>query len=151
MAISLGQLHAGWLQRTLIRLLSRFAPHAGVLQLDASGVSREPVEVQRYLDDPLVYNGKMTARFIAELFGAMQRMQQRAVDIELPLLILHGGADSMTSPEGSRFLHNAASSSDKTLTVYPGLYHEIFNEPERDAVISDVLHWCEARLPETTG
>ena len=52
----------------------------------------------------------------------------------------------MTSPEGSRFLCDHVSSTDKTLKIYPGLFHEIFNEPERVEVLTDVLNWCEARL-----
>ena len=54
----------------------------------------------------------------------------------------------MTSPEGSRLLHERAGSADKTLKIYPGLYHEIFNEPEREQVFADVQDWCEAHLPQ---
>jgi alpha-beta hydrolase superfamily lysophospholipase len=77
----------------------------------------------------------------------MNAIQVAASGITLPILLLHGGADVMTSPEGSRFLHQHVSSSDKTLKIYPGLYHEIFNEPERAEVLADVLDWCDARLP----
>lgn len=52
----------------------------------------------------------------------------------------------MTSPEGSRFLYENAGSEDKSLEIFPGLYHEIFNEPERDAVFGDILEWCDKRL-----
>jgi alpha-beta hydrolase superfamily lysophospholipase len=59
---------------------------------------------------------------------------------------LHGGEDAMTSPEGSRFLFEHAGSTDKSLEIFPGLYHEIFNEPERDALFADMYDWFETRL-----
>ncbi len=136
-----------WLQRQLIRLLSALFPAMGVLQLDAGGVSRDPREVEKYVSDPLVNHGKMSARMVSELFAGMQRIQSQASGITLPIMILHGGADPMTSPEGSRFLYDAVSSRDKTLKIYPGLYHEIFNEPEREEIFAEVLAWCDRHLP----
>jgi alpha-beta hydrolase superfamily lysophospholipase len=129
------------------RLLSRFVPRMGVLALDASGVSRDPAVVAAYLADPLVYTGKMSARLAAEMFDAMARVRERAGEISLPILLLHGEADRLTAPEGSRFLAEHVSSPDKELTLYPGLYHEIFNEPERDSVIGDVTSWITKHLP----
>lgn len=133
-------------QLVLLKLLSRLAPNLGVMQLDASGVSRDEAVVEHYINDPLNHGGKMTARMVVELFRGMQVVQQRAPEIQIPLLILHGGADSMTSAEGSQFLHNHAGSKDKTLSIYPGLYHEIFNEPERLQVYADVESWLAERL-----
>lgn len=136
----------GFLQMLLIRCMSVVAPRAGVLQLDPNGVSRDPAVVADYVNDPLVNHGKMSARMVAELFSNMQRLQAAAPAITLPLLLLHGEADSMTAPEGSRFLYETAGSTDKTLKIYPGLFHEIFNEPERQQVFADVLSWCDQRL-----
>jgi alpha-beta hydrolase superfamily lysophospholipase len=138
------------IQMLLIRLLSALLPTLGVLQLDASGVSRDPAEVEKYVSDPLVHHGKMTARKVAELFRGMQQIQAEAGKITLPLLILHGGDDAMTAPEGSRFLHDAVGSQDKTLTIYPGLYHEIFNEPEREEIFRELADWCDRRVSAAT-
>jgi alpha-beta hydrolase superfamily lysophospholipase len=135
-----------WLQLQLIRLLSALLPKVGVMQLDANGVSRDPAEVERYVTDPLVNHGKMSARKVAELFKGMQRIQSEAGRITLPILILHGGGDAMTAPEGSRFLYDAIGSRDKSLKIYPGLYHEIFNEPEREEIFAEVLAWCDRHL-----
>jgi lysophospholipase len=52
----------------------------------------------------------------------------------------------MTNPTGSDLVFARAGSADKTLKKYPGLYHEIFNEPEQDAVLDDVAKWLEPRL-----
>lgn len=128
------------------RLLSRFFPSAGVLALDAGGVSRDPGVVAAYLADPLVYTGKMSARLAAEMFDAMAHVRARAADINLPMLLLHGDADRLTAPKGSEFLARHVGSTDKTLKLYPGLYHEIFNEPEQAAVLADLTGWIETRL-----
>lgn len=136
-----------WLLIWISRLLSRLAPRLGVMAFDASGVSRDPAVVAAYLADPLVYSGKMSARLAAEMFEAMADTRAKAGRIALPLLLLHGEADSLTAPEGSRFLFEQVGSNDRQLKVYPGLYHEIFNEPERDAVIGDVIDWIDKHLP----
>jgi len=136
----------GFLQLLLIRCLSVLAPRTGVLQLDASGVSRDPAVVRAYQEDPLVNHGKMTARMVAELFRAMHRLQAGAAAITLPILLYHGAEDVMAAPDGSRFLYETVGSVDKTLEIFPGLYHEIFNEPEREAVFADVLAWCDQRI-----
>jgi len=135
-------------QFLLIRLLSAVAPRMGALQLDARGVSRDPEEVELYLNDPLVYTGKVSARLVLELFKTMEELRGRASDIRLPMLMLHGGADAMAAPSGSEFLFEHVSSEDKTLRIYPGLYHEIFNEPERAQVFADIRDWLDQRLPD---
>jgi alpha-beta hydrolase superfamily lysophospholipase len=123
------------------RLLSRFAPRVGVLQFDSSGISRDPAVVAAYLADPLVYTGKMSARLAAEMFDGMAAVRANAARISLPILLLHGAEDTATAPEGSRFLAEHIASADRELKLYPGLFHEIFNEPERDSVIADVTGW----------
>lgn len=123
------------------RLLSRFAPKVGVLPFDATGISRDPAVVAAYIADPLVYRGKMSARLAAEMFDGMAHVRERAATISLPILLLHGAEDRATAPEGSKFLAEHVSSADRELKLYPGLFHEIFNEPERDSVIADVTGW----------
>jgi alpha-beta hydrolase superfamily lysophospholipase len=135
-----------WWQLMLIQFFSTVLPRLGVLQLDASGVSRDPLEVQQYLDDPLVYGGKLSARKVSQLFAAMSWVQEQVAEISLPMLLLHGGSDAMTAPAGSQFLYDNISSNDKTLQIYPGLYHEIFNEPERAEVFADIENWLNQRL-----
>lgn len=129
------------MQWLLIRLLSALVPKMGVLALDAGGVSRVPEEVERYVNDPLNYAGKLSARAVAEMFASMQQIQSHASDITLPLLLLHGGADKLTSPAGSQFLYDHVGSSDKNLHIYPGVYHEMFNEPEKEQVFDDIEAW----------
>ena len=138
------------LMQWISRLLSRLAPKLGVLALDASGVSRDPAVVAAYLADPLVYKGKVRARLAAEMFDAMARARASAPAITLPILLLHGSDDRLTAPAGSRYLAAHLGSADKTLTLYPGLYHEIFNEPEQAQVLGDAAAWVDAHLQART-
>lgn len=130
----------------LIRLLSVIVPTLPLIQLDASGVSRDQDVVNEYMNDPLVHHGKLSARLLAEMSAAMNDILRRADEIKVPIMLLHGEADQLTSPSGSAELFEAIGSTDKTLKTYPGLYHEIFNEPEQDEVLSDMSRWLEAHL-----
>lgn len=131
----------------LSRFLSRFLPKTGVLALDSQAVSRDPVVVKNYLDDPLVYNGKMSARLASEMLGNMTEAQNDLQKITLPILFLHGEEDTLAAAEGSTVGHEGVASEDKAITIYPELYHEIFNEPERIAVMTDMTNWLEVRVP----
>ena len=133
------------------RLLSRLAPRLGVIALDAEGVSRDPAVVAAYRADPLVYTGKIGARLATELFDAMARARADAPRVRLPMLLLHGSEDRLAAAHGSQFLDAHVGSSDKALKLYPGLYHEIFNEPEQRDVLRDVTDWIDAHLPQRAG
>ncbi len=128
------------------KVLSFLMPGAGILQLEAEGVSRDTNVVQAYEKDPLVYRGKVTARLAAELLAAMRRLSAEASRITLPLLLLQGSADRLVDPEGARRLYDKVSSSDKKILIYEGLYHEVFNEPEHARVLQDVDDWLELHL-----
>lgn len=133
------------------RLLSRLWPTLGLMQLDATQVSRDPAVVQAYIDDPLVHDGKASARLVAELFRVMGEVRSRRAEINLPLIVMHGEADAMTAASGSADFHAGVASPDKTLRIYPGLYHEIFNEPERLEVLGELAAWLAARAGPNTA
>ncbi|MFU8827285.1 MAG: lysophospholipase [Brevefilum sp.] len=128
------------------KLLSIIAPKVGLIGLDPSGVSRDPEVVQSYIDDPLVYLGKTTARLSAEMLQAMMTVSEKIAQITAPLLIVHGSDDQLVNPKASQLLYERASSTDKTLKVYDGLAHEVFNEPEHQEVLSNVADWLDAHL-----
>jgi alpha-beta hydrolase superfamily lysophospholipase len=131
------------------KMLSMLLPRVGLIQLEAEGVSRDPAVVQAYINDPLVvYPGKMTARLGAELIKAMQRITAEAWKITLPILILQGSADRLVDPAGAQMLYDTVSSTDKTLKIYDGLYHEVFNEPEHGQILSDVEAWLKIHLEQ---
>lgn len=130
-------------QLAIMRFLSRFVPKMPVMSLEAKDISRDPLVVAKYMEDPLVNKGKLSSRMLAELMASMDDLKDRAAKINIPLFIMHGSGDVMTSPAGSELLHQTISSEDKALKIYPGLFHEIFNEPERQEVYADVISWLD--------
>jgi alpha-beta hydrolase superfamily lysophospholipase len=129
------------------KLLSVVMPKLGVAAVDAADVSQDPAVVQAYIDDPLVYRGKTTARLAAEMLKAMQRVSAEAGHITLPVLLLQGGADRLVNPAGAQMLYDTVGSADKTLHIYDRFCHEVFNEPGCARVLRDVEVWLEAHLP----
>ena len=128
------------------KLLSVLAPKMGLLPLDAHNISRDPAVVEAYINDPLVFHGKTPARLAAELLKAMQCISAEADKITLPFIVLQGGEDKLVEPTGAQMLYDKASSKDKTIKLYQGLYHEVFNEPEREQVLKDVETWLAAHV-----
>lgn len=144
-AIQSPQSPPSW-QIGLMKVISMFAPKLGMLELDSNLVSRDPAVVKDYLDDPLVNDNKLSAKLLVEMFKTMGEVADNAAKISLPLLIMHGAEDQLTSPSGSQWLNQEVASSDKTLKIYPELFHEIFNEPEAPTVFADVVSWLDARV-----
>ncbi len=128
------------------KIFSTLLPKVGLVALEAEGISRDPAVVDAYVNDPMVYTGKTTARLAAELLKTMNRVSAEAAHITLPILIIQGGADRLVDPSGAQMLYDAVSATDKTLKVYDTLYHEVFNEPEHDQVLADVEAWLEPHI-----
>ncbi len=128
----------------MARLLSLLTPRLGLLALNANDISRDPAVVAAYVNDPLVFRGKVPARLGTELWKAMDRVAAEGHKIALPLIILQGSEDKLVDPAGAQMLYDQACSTDKTLKFYEGLYHEVFNEPERGRVLKDVETWLAA-------
>jgi alpha-beta hydrolase superfamily lysophospholipase len=128
------------------KMIAAILPKLGVLQLDASEVSRDAAVVERYRADPLVHSGKISARLVVELFAAMTALESGRTELTLPVLVMHGEGDVMAAPEGSKVFHQHLGSADKTLRLYPGLYHEIFNEPEQAQVLGELADWLDAHI-----
>ena len=118
-------------------------PRSGPLPADT--ISRDPAVVAAYEDDPLVYRGAPPDRSGASYAAAYSRVQEGMAGIAYPLLILHGTDDKLVPYRGSVQLNEVACSTDKTLKLYEGLYHEVLNEPERDQVVADIVAWLDAR------
>ena len=118
---------------------------AGAKQPDlAAAVSKDPAVVQAYRDDPLVFHGTPPASRRSAMSALNKAMPSRVRAITLPVLIMAGGASPLGDGEGSQQLYEQVSSEDKTLKLYDGLMHEIFNEPERGQVFTDLLAWLDA-------
>ena len=138
-------LPSAW-QTWLLRTLSTLFPAAKALEIDASAVSRDQAVVKNYVVDPLVHHKNIPARTVVSLFDEASAVLARASEISLPTLLLHGEEDQLTSVPASRQFIADLSATDKHITVYPGMYHELFNEPEKEDIIRTCLDWIAARL-----
>jgi alpha-beta hydrolase superfamily lysophospholipase len=128
------------------KVLGVIVPGLPVQELDVNAISRDPAVVAAYNADPLVYHGRVPTGIGRALLQVGETMPQRAPALTAPLLVVHGSDDRLIPVAGSRRLVECVGSTDVQLTVYPGLYHEVFNEPERDQVLDDVVSWITARL-----
>ena len=128
------------------RALSRVAPNTGVLRLPLNRISRDPAVVDAYNNDPLVFRTPIRARLGAEMLDAMDRVDAGLPSLRVPLLVMQGTADGLIDPGCGPHVYDRAGSPDKTLKMYDGLWHEIFNEPERDHVLGDLTGWLGTHL-----
>nr|WP_318546702.1 alpha/beta hydrolase [Mycobacterium lepraemurium] len=128
------------------KVLGVIMPGLPAQELDADAISRDPEVVAAYRNDPLVCHGKVPAGVGRALLQVGETMPQRAPALTAPLLVVHGSDDWLIPVAGSRRLVECVGSADVELKVYPGLYHEVFNEPEREQVLDDVVGWITARL-----
>ena len=130
----------------MAKVLSFLLPKMGVSPIDASTISRDKAVVDAYVNDPLVYRGKISARLGTELLNEMKRLLSIISELSLPILIMNGTADRLSNPASSKMLFEGVSSKDKTLKLYQDFYHEIFNEPERQQVFQDMENWLKLHV-----
>ncbi len=135
--------------RYLAIVFGRLLPRLRVARLGTRCLSRDPQVVADFQADPLNFHGRFPVRTGAELLLAVRRIRRGMSSLQTPLLILHGDADLVTDPEGSRQLYAQAASKDKTLRIYPGMYHDLLHEPQWRSVVDDVAHWLDARSMES--
>ena len=127
-----------------VRLLGVIAPELGAMKLDPYSFSTDPAIGAAMVKDPLVEQGPGPARTAAGLADAAARIFDGIDRLTLPILALHGTADQLTAPSGSRALVERAPSADKTLRIYDGFAHDLVHEPEGHRVEDDVLAWLAA-------
>ena len=143
-ALLVGEHEPAWRKRLLL-LLGRFFPNLTLPAGEPGLLSRNPEIEQLFAQDPLCNNEKTKLGYVRPLFLAAEETLPRGPELTIPLLVMHGEADNLTSPRGSeRFVRDAAS-ADKTLKLWPDDRHEIFNELDGDQVIAFMVDWLNAR------
>jgi acylglycerol lipase len=130
----------------LARTLGKIAPKAPTQKLSSAGVSSDPTVVAAYDADPLVFHGKMPAGTASALITTSLEFPKRLSSLRIPLLVVHGSADKLVSVESGKTAHQLAGSADKTLKIYEGFAHEVFNEPRHAEVLADVVAWLDAHV-----
>ncbi|MGC8874689.1 MAG: lysophospholipase [Chloroflexia bacterium] len=131
------------LARAMNALFPAFTQASG---LEVAALSRDPAVVEAYRKDPLVHD-RISARLFLGFFEAGRWALEHAQEFPVPLLLLHGGADRICSPEGSRAFASRVP-GDCLLKIWDGLYHEVHNEPERGEVLDTLVGWLERHAPE---
>jgi alpha-beta hydrolase superfamily lysophospholipase len=131
------------LGRVMSRVVPRFSLQVG---MDLTGLARDPGVVEAVLADPY-FHRRGTARLSTEVTAAIARLQATASDFSVPLLILHGSADRMVPPDGSREFIAKVSYPDRELREYAGAYHGLFADVNAHEVLNDLERWIKAHLP----
>ena len=128
------------------KVIGKVVPGLPGQKLSSASISRDPAVVKAYDDDPLVFRGAMPAGIGGAMLRTMDTFPSRLPSLRLPLLVMSGTDDKLVNPEGAKLVDRLAGSTDKTLKMYDGLYHEIFNEPEQELVLGDMADWLKAHL-----
>ncbi len=131
----------------LAKLLGTVAPWLPVSGVDNQYLSRDPEVVKAADVDPLAYHGKVVARTGAQFNMAITRAREHFGAIALPSLILHGSADKVVPAAGSRLLHERCGARDKTLRIFEGGYHELWNDLCKEEFLALVCEWILQRIP----
>ena len=110
------------------------------------GVCGDEKVVQEYNEDELVLKqGSMRLMRNAFINGC-NLVKNNIKNISIPTLIMHGEEDGIVEVETSIWTYENLNVEDKQLKVYPKMYHEIFNEVDKDEVIEDLLKWMNKRI-----
>ena len=129
------------LQKLLLAVAAPLAPALALGNgLKPAWICRDPAVVRAYIDDPLVHD-RVTPRLVRFIVDAGRLVRERAPRWQVPTLLLWAGADRCVAPAGSAAFAAAAPEGVLTAQVFAPLYHEIFNEPERDQVLGHLTRW----------
>jgi acylglycerol lipase len=130
----------------LARILSRIAPRISFQgNVEPEFLSRDPSVGRAYAADPLVHR-RASVRFFSEFKRAIGNAHERAAEIVLPILVLQAGDDRLVDARATESFAKTLGSERKELQLYPGFFHEIFNETEKERVFADLDRWLAARL-----
>ncbi len=114
-------------------------------ELDTEALSRDPTVARAYNADPLVHDQVSARLFVSVIYEASQWSMAHAEEIALPLLLMHGSSDRLTSADASRKFAEKAGDCC-TLKIWDGFYHELHNEPEKAEVLKYIINWIDKSL-----
>jgi len=144
------EVRIGAAELQILKALAFITPRLPISRWRSRQFSRDQQVVARMNRDPLIRHERQSALTMLELQRAGSGLRASLKEIVLPLLILHGSADSATLPSGSEFLHENASSRDKTLQIFEGYHHDLINDRGREHVIQRISDWISERLGPTS-
>ena len=131
--------------------VSYLTPHLHVFSLNNADFSRDPAAVEAMNNDPLIAKESQPAETASEMLKAAERLKDNMPSFTVPVLIIHGTDDKATRPAGSQYFYDTAASTDKTLKLYEGHYHDLLNDVDKEIVMADILNWVNERVPTETA
>jgi len=137
-----------------IRNLLEYVPSLGQFPLAPSGDLRELSHAVREKlliseDTPSNFARKPRLCTAREMILVTERIEKEMYDFDGPFLVLHGGADKVTKPSMSQRVYKEAKSVDKTIKIYPGMWHTLLSgEPDEniEKVFGDIVDWLNERV-----
>jgi len=134
---------------SLLKGFDYIAPHLHVYTLKNEDFSRDPMFVDTMNNDPLIKGESEPTQTAKVMIDAASRLHREFPLIKLPVLILHGTDDKATNPSGSQFFYDTAGSTDKTLKLYEGHYHDLLNDLDKETVMADINNWIDLHVQVT--
>lgn len=126
-------------------ILARLFPYMEIKEDgDPSLLSTDPRVGEEFYADPLRVPYP-TASLGRALLEAIDSTRRRIDRLSTPTLVMHGGDDRLVPTEASEIFEGLP---EVKRIVYPGLRHEIFNEPTGRAVVADAIAWIDDRLSQ---
>jgi len=134
-------------QISLAKIMNRIRPAMQMANgLALEGLARDPEVIRAYTNDPLVHN-KISVHLALEMLQAGEWALAHAAEFPLPLLLVHGTADKLTSAPASQEFAAKVPARRCTLKLWEGFYHETHNEPEKAEVLAFMIDWLQKHTP----
>jgi acylglycerol lipase len=131
--------------QSVLRALRKIAPELPLAKLTFSALSADPAVGEAYRVDPLTYHGGVPLCTGTEIVEAGRLAVADAGSYELPTLLLQGDADTVIFPIGAKRFADAAKTPDLTFMTVAGGYHELFNDPGGEKLVTAMCDWILAR------
>jgi acylglycerol lipase len=126
------------------RMSGALTPSFPAFKLNNKDFSSDPAVVKAMDEDPLISQPPAPAKTAKGLIDGIEAIWTGIDQLTMPLLALHGSRDRLTAPSGSRALIATAPSTDKSLHIYAGFFHDLLHEPGHQQVEDDLVTWLDA-------
>lgn len=131
--------------------VGKLLPHVHVFSLNNADFSRDAAHVERMNNDPLIHKESQPAETARVLLLAAEALKGNMPNFNVPVFIIHGTDDKATRPAGSQYFYDHAGSTDKTLKLYEGHYHDLLSDLDKEIVMADIQKWLDERIPTETS
>lgn len=130
------------LAKFVVNILPAFTQHT---KLDATAISRDKTEVEKYIKDPLVHDLISPSFFLGAYQAGLYALEHPA-DVNVPLLLYHGSGDRLTSFAASKEFSQKVNPNLITWKSFEGAFHETHNDTVKDEVYQLVADWVGKQL-----